>query len=262
MINSYYSGADVLTAHNGSADYTRLSPSSIADFFSNTRQWWGVNFLNEPGFEGSTASLLGTIVHYFAEQAGLGLRPANPDQLVSDYLDSQTIDFDRAEIETHWRDMSNAIITDSIIGTRFHSIEQFIHHPVLPGIYAAGTYDAIVKLGNDLVLRDYKTAGKKPSGFTYAYRLQLHTYAWILRQQGINISYIELQYVTKPTKTLPVRTFNFREPFTSEDYDKIDSQLQLIAESADAWNQHPELRYLLAQDLRLKQPAKPQLFKE
>lgn len=105
-------------------------------------------------------------------------------------------------------------------------------------------------------VRDYKTASTKPAGISYQYRLQAHCYAYLAMQQGMQVSQIELQYVTRPTKTLPCRHFEFKEPFTREDYDKIEGQLMLIAHSVKTWKEHPELRYLLAQDFRLFQPPK------
>lgn len=106
-------------------------------------------------------------------------------------------------------------------------------------------------------IRDYKTASTKPSGIPYNYRLQAHIYAFLATKAGYTVSQIELQYVTRPTKTLPCRHFPFIEPFTAEDFDRIEGQLNLIAHSVNHWKQHPEHRYLLAQDFRLYQPPKP-----
>ena len=143
-ISDYYDGADKLTADHGSSSYFKISPSQAANFFSSTRQWYGENLLDEPGFEGSDSTVLGTIVHYFAEQASLKVRPENPDKLVSDYLDSQTVT-DRADIESLWRDMSNTLIQGCIHGQRPPiATELFMFHKLLPGIYVAGTTDAIV----------------------------------------------------------------------------------------------------------------------
>ena len=263
MISSYYDGADQLTADHGSADYTRISPSSAANFFSNTRQWYGENLLNEPGFDGSDSTVLGNIVHYFAEQAGKGLQVSNPDQIVKTFLDSQQIQ-NRQEIESLWRDMSQTLINGCIIGkSKPTLVEHFSYQKLLTGIYVAGTCDALIPIGNGTYsVRDYKTTSTKPSGIPYHYRLQAHIYAYLLTKQGYLISQIELQYVTRPTKTLPCRHFSFTEPFTSEDLSKIEGQLLLIADSVQTWKSNPELRYLLCQDYRLKLPPKPIIFKD
>jgi hypothetical protein len=262
-IADYYDGLDILEKDNGSKDFTKLSPSSIAKFFSSTRQWYGENLLGEDlAFNGSTASILGNIVHHFAEVAATGIPPTDADQDVADYLDSQTIDFDRPEVESLWREMSNTLIQGCISNTTIHSTEQFIHHELLPGVYVAGTYDALIANGSGYTVRDYKTTGKKPSGFSYDYRMQAHTYAYVLRKLGYHVNYVELQFAVRPTKTLPVRHFTFTEPFTDEDFARIEGQLTLIAHSVDTWNKHPEQRYLLAQDWRLKMEEPPQLFKD
>lgn len=260
MISTYYDGADVLTEANGSSMYTRISPSGVSKFFSQTRQWYGETFLSEPGFEGSTSSVLGSIVHYFAE---LGAIPADAATTVDEYLDTITIDIDRSEIRALWKDMATVLIEGCITGKRLHSKEQFIYTKLLPHIYLAGTYDALRPTGNgNFTLRDYKTAATKPSGISYEYRMQLHTYAYILKQNGIIVDTVELEYVTRPTKTLPCRHFHFSEPFTEEDYLKIESQLMTIASSCQLWAEQPELRWALAQDYRLKPKLKPKLFKD
>ena len=262
-ISDYYDGLDRIAEDNGSADFFKLSPSSAADFFLSTRQWYGQNLLGEPKFDVSDSTLLGTIVHYFAEQASLRLKPENPDKLVADFLSTQKVE-SRAEIEALWKDMSNELIKGCIHGhPKPLATEQFMFHKLLPGIYVGGTTDAIVDLGNGTVsIRDYKTASTKPSGISYAYRLQAHIYAFLATHYlGYKVSQIELQFVTRPTKTLPCRHFSFTEPFTEENLATITDQLQLIAESVDFWNKNTDLRYLLAQDLRLKpQPKKKPLF--
>lgn len=264
MISSYYDGSDVLTSDHGSSDYIRISPSSIANFFSATRQWYGETLMNEPGFQGSDSTVLGNIVHYFAEQAGKGIKPQNAAQLVSDYLDTQSVITDRADIEANWKDMSMTLIEGCILNKAKPTLtEHFSYHKLLPGIYVAGTCDALVPVGNGTYsVRDYKTTSTKPSGIPYHYRLQAQVYAYLLTQQGYKISQIELQYVTRPTKTLPCRHFTFIEPFTDEDLQKVEGQLKLIAHSVQTWQQQPELRYLLAQDYRLRLPDKPVLFKD
>lgn len=263
MISSYYDGSDVLTSDHGSSNYTRISPSSVANFFSSTRQWYGETLFNEPGFEGSDSTILGNIVHYFAEQAGKGIVVPNASQLVSDYLDTQTCE-NRAEIESLWKDMASALIAGCITGKPKPTlVEYFSFDKLLPGIYVAGTCDALIPIGNGTYsIRDYKTTATKPSGIPYHYRLQAQVYAYLLTKQGYTISQIELQYVTRPTKTLPCRHFSFIEPFTNEDLAKVEGQLKLIADSVHAWNTHPELRYLLCQDYRLKLPPAPILFKD
>lgn len=262
MISDYYDGSTELTADHGSPNYIRISPSGASNFFSSTRQWYGEMFLGEPGFEGSDSTILGNIVHYFAECAGRHERPSNPQAIVDAYLATQTCT-DKSEIQSLWKDMSNTLIAGCINGKPKPTlVEQFIYHKLLPGIYVAGTLDALIPLGDGTYsVRDYKTAATKPTGISYGYRMQAHIYAYVLTKMGYNISQIELQYVTRPTKTLPCRHFPFIEPFTADDLAKIESQLLTIAHSIQLWQTHPELRYALAQDYRLKLLEQPKLFK-
>lgn len=144
MIGSYNDGSKILTELNGSPDYFRISPSSMANFFTSTRQWWGENFMGEPGFTGSDSTVLGTIVHHFCELASKGIKPEDPLKDVSDYLDKQTLD-DRSEIESLWKDMANTMIAGCINGKVKPTLtEHFAYHKLLPNIYLAGTCDAIV----------------------------------------------------------------------------------------------------------------------
>lgn len=262
-ISSYYDGSDILTTHNGSSDYYRISPSSVAKFFSSPRQWWGETVLNEPRFEGSTSTILGTITHHCANLAANKLPTNTLASDVLDYYNIQTIDFDRELVESLWRDMANTLISEYVNKKRFHSTEQFIYRQLLPGIYAAGTYDALRPLGNGTYsVVDYKTAATKPSALPYHYRMQAHVYAYILTKNGLPVSQIELQYVTQPTKTLPCRHFEFIEPFTSDDFAKIESQLLTIAHSLQLYREQPDLLWALSQDYRLKPPPQRKLFKD
>lgn len=262
-INSYYDGTDVLTAHNKSSEFYRISPSSAAKFFNSPRQWWGETVLKEPGFEGSSSTILGSIVHHCANLAANKQSLTDMSSQVLEYFDTQTIEFDRELVQSLWQDMSNLLISEYISKKKFHSTEQFIYHPILPGIYAAGTYDALRALGDGTYsVVDYKTASIKPSAIPYHYRLQAHIYAYILTKNGLPVSQIELQYVTQPTKTLPSRYFPMVELFTKDDFDKIESQLFTIAHSLQLCKDQPDLLWALAQDYRLRLPDKPKLFKD
>lgn len=262
-ISSYYDGADQLTAHNKSSNYYRISPSGASKFFSQPRQWWGETVLKEPGFEGSSNTVLGTVVHHCANLAANRHTVSSLGTDVLAYIESQSIEVDKELIESLWRDMANTLITEYVNKKKFHSTEQFMFTQLLPGIYAAGTYDALRPLGNGTYsVVDYKTAATKPSGIPYNYRMQAHVYAYILTKNGLPISQIELQYVTQPTKTLPCRHFEFIEQFTQEDFVKIESQLFTIAHSLQLYKEQPELLWALAQDYRLRLPDKPLLFKD
>jgi hypothetical protein len=153
--------------------------------------------------------------------------------------------------------------------------EDFLLHKLLDEVYVGGTFDAItssaptdtwedVKAGKhigQLTVRDYKTASSKPSTFSYAYTLQAYTYAYMLHQQGIKINRVELCYVVQPTKTLPIRYFNFTKQFDDQAYNFIEGILKLIAESVQTFKDWPDMQYLLASDYRLKKNDIPRATK-
>ena len=145
MINDYYAGEDVIAEDHGGTDFVKISPSQAASFFTNTTMWYRETLLGEKRvIENQDSLVLGTIVHYFAEQASLRLKPENPDKLVADYLSTQKVE-SPAEIQALWKDMSNELIKGCIHGhPKPLATEQFMFHKLLPGIYVGGTTDAIV----------------------------------------------------------------------------------------------------------------------
>jgi hypothetical protein len=273
LIAPYYDGSDVITADNGSSDYIRISASSIEDFFSNTRYWFGQTLLGEEGFDYSTATILGTIIHHFAEMEFSNIEIEDPEADVEGYL-SKYINGDNCEksvIRELWQPMLEVMLSSIDRNKQIHSVEQFIYHKILNGIYVGGTYDrlSVSTVGSDpskntYTLGDYKTSSTKPNGINKKYKMQLMTYAWILKQKGIIVDSIELHYVVRPTKTLPARYFHFKEMIYDEDFDVIEGQIKLIAETIELWNKHPELRYILCKDYRVKAlyKPKPKLFKK
>ena len=64
----------------------------------------------------------------------------------------------------------------------------------------------------------------------------------------------------KPLKDYPSEVSVVTEEVTQDNLDLIGSCLQLVAESVQTWHDKPELRHLLAQDLRLKPKPKPITF--
>lgn len=262
---NYYDGLDQMPK-----DAFKISPSGVENFFSEKTTWFRENLLGEPKkFTGSTATVLGTCVHACAEVVANAkmdgtahdseLLATKIEEFIATYEGNP--DYDTSKIYDLWRNMAEPLITEYVLGANTISTEEFILHELLPGIFVGGTYDAITStVPNDdlykpvgqLTVRDYKTASSKPSTFSYKYKLQAYTYAYILHQKGIKVSSVELCYAVQPTKTLPVRTFNFVVPFDDWAYDFIEGILHLVADSVQAFKALPEWRYLLACDYRLK----------
>lgn len=264
-IFEYYDGKDQMPK-----DAFKISPSGVANFFSEKTTWYRENLLGaQKRFTGSTSTVLGTCVHACAEVVANAKMAGTPhdSELLADEVEKyiatydDEYEYDTSKIRGLWRDMAEPLITEYVLGANTIATEDFILHELLPNIFVGGTYDAITStVPNDdllnpigqLTVRDYKTASTKPSTFSYAYKLQAYTYAYILHQNGIKINSVELCYAVQPTKTMGVRTFNFVLPFDEQAYQFIEGILYLMADSVQCFKAMPEWRYLLACDYRLK----------
>lgn len=265
-IAEYHDGMPAIIADSGNPDIFKISPSSVADFFTSTSQYYHEQVLGEDkAFNGSTATHLGTIVHAYAEAAANNEDLSNYESTVTEFLATITDpEVDKQVILSLWYNMATTlvdnVITDdrTIVGT-----EDFMFSKLNDDVYVGGTYDALIKdttpftPSGGLCVVDYKTASTKPQGINWKYRLQAYTYAWMLTEAGKNITSIELCFVCRPTKTLPVRYFPFRERYTPQNHEWIGKQLALIAEHVSAFKHKPELRHLLSMDMDLKHIVRP-----
>lgn len=260
--------------YNDGADITngafRISASQVSKFFDRTSEWYHENLLGAEGFTGSTATVLGTAVHAGIE---MYVREGEVkwDQLY-DFIMSHARDeeIDVNHILEQYEPMINTALP-FVDKNMPDEVEKFVFHEILPGIGAGGSIDA---LRGDTIM-DWKTTSAKtaPTKFSRNYWFQQMVYAWVLRQQGITINYLKLVYITqndtgrvsektgKPLKDYPSTVSVVTEQVTEEGLELIESCLKLVAESVKTWNDAPELRHLLAQDLRLKPKEKPILFK-
>jgi len=260
----------------------RISASGVGKYFSQTRQFWGELMLGETGFTGSTASVLGTCVHYTAEcVANHGDVKQADEKEIERYIEQfenpenvaydQEIDCDI--IRYQWPLMARVLKEDYLNSNKPTSSEDFLYKEMLPGIGAGGSCDAIDGIVNSKgkiefgTIVDYKTSSAKtlPTSIKFDYRLQLLTYAWLYTQRGHHVDKIRIVYITrndtgrisektgKPLKDYPTKVEVLTEAITSEDLQYIEGILQLISESIDAWNNYPACRHLLSQDQRLKQ---------
>ena len=253
------------------AGHFRISASQLSRFFDSTSQWYREFLLGEaPAFAGSTASELGTCVH---AAAAMYFDSASVDHAaIASYVSSLPSDIDKAEITAQLEHMIPSLLTYLSKNRHTHS-EEFISYEVLPGIHVGGSIDSYdERLG---LIVDFKTtSGKVPSSFPRAYYFQLLTYAWVLKQLGRPVTQLRLVYTTryidggysdktgKKLKDYPSETSTLNHIITDADWSLIDGCIRLIADSVHTWNTHPELRYLLCQDYRLKPPPAPILFKD
>lgn len=249
--------------------HIRVGASGIAKFITSTRQFWGELMLGEEGFVGSTASVLGTCTHFYGEDSLLN---GEVDQAeIEKYIEKHP-HLDQDFIREQHPIMGGALldyIQSNLSGTLVP--ERFVFEEILPGIGVGGSIDLIA--GDTII--DWKTTSalSAPKTMSYQYRLQLLTYAWILRKQGHTINRIRIVYITtnvtgrvsettgKPMKDYPTDVTVLNEQITDEDMDMIEGIINVICHSVKRWQEVPADRFLLAQDWRLKpNPARKRIL--
>ena len=271
----------------------RISASGISKFFTATNAWYRENLLGESGFTGNSASVTGTIVHYILEQyaAKQHLSDEDKEQMelyITKHCDPSSADFEAEIDESYIRDqykvMAETGVNSYLQENMPTHVEPFIANEVLPGIHVGGSidnltlenpkyssddhsFDNLVSCGGGIIC-DYKTTGTRPTSLPkniqYSHKMQLLTYAWVLKQMGITIDRVRIIYITKndtgrvsektgkPLTQYPSQVVTLTEQITDEDFDMVEGVIKLIAHSVDHWNKSPEFRHLLAQDWRLR----------
>lgn len=278
---SYNNGAGVVPPNA-----FRISPSQLSRFFDSTNEWYREFLLGESFFTGSTATELGTCVHAAAQMYAID-RIVHHDQIVN-YISTLPPDIDKSHILSQYPTMVDTLIAHDLQYNIPHLTEQFYWHEILPGIGVGGSLDAIKFSGDPSNpstltirgnrIRDYKTTSSKtlPTKFSRAYYFQQLAYAWLCKQQGITIEFLDLVFVStselnrisettgKPLKDYPSQVSVVTHQVTADDLNLIDGVLNLVAHSVQLWQTQPKLRYALAQDWRLHIPEKPipKLFKD
>ena len=256
----------------------RISASQVSKFFDKTSQWYRENLMGESGFAGNTSSELGNCVHAAAHMY-IETKEVDYAQ-IDEYINNLGPDIDKSHIKAQYPQMVAALLPFIERHTPAEA-EKFVFHELAPGIVAGGSIDAVlgrmVKVKDtftypDVVtLMDWKTTSAKtaPTTFSRNYWFQQMVYAWVLKQQGIDVRFIKLIYINqaevgrisektgKALKDYPSVVSVVTEEVTDENLELIGSCLQLVAESVQTWYDQPELRHLLAQDLRLKTHARP-----
>jgi hypothetical protein len=256
----------------------RISPSQASRFFSETHLWYREMLLDEAkSFTGSTSTELGTCVHVCAQMfVETGTIDHNA---INQYISTLGPDFDKAYIREQYPPMADALITSYLQYHRPSVTEKFLWKETLPGIGVAGSLDSIyfpkgttraistpgISLDSGIIV-DYKTTSSRTqvTRMPRSYYIQQMMYWWLAKQHGYDISTIRLVYITtqevnrisdktgKPLKDYFSECYTLDHVITSDDKNIIENVIDLISESVDTWNKKPELRYLLAQDYRLK----------
>lgn len=247
----------------------RISASQFNQFVAYPHQWYREKILGESGFEGNTASVLGTIVH--AIVAAVANKEDVPVEEIEQYITNCSTledgtpneDVDADIVRANYEQMGTILVNDYLLANMPTQVEPFVQHEIQPGYFPSGSIDAI----NGDCIVDYKTySGKtKPKTIPLNYKYQLLIYAYICRKMGMDIQRVRLVYINrniagglsektgKPLKSYPPEVTVLTECIDQDDMDFIESLLNLCAESVDMAKQHPELAYLIFRDYRLKE---------
>lgn len=251
-------------------DDFRISASSFSKYFDKTSEWYRQFLLGETFFTGNTASHLGTAVHagiemYIKEGAVLW------DEIKNYIISIEDPEVDKNHILTQYEPMINCALS-FVEDNKPKLSEIFVYQPILPGIGVGGSIDAV----RGDTIYDWKTTSAKtpPTKFSRPYWFQLMIYAWLLNKQGKHIRFLKLVYITenevnrisektgKPLKDYPSQWSTVVHEVTQEDLDLIESCINLVAESVQMFKAKPELRHIIAQDMRLKSKPAPITFKK
>jgi len=213
----------------------RISASSFSNFIITPWNWYRQQILELDKFEGSTASVIGTIVHAVAAMKAQNTEPDLAE--IEQYIDNQrgNIDVDTYTVEESWRNMAMKLVNDYVLPNQkfYTSVEEFITYNLGDNIYVGGSIDAIqseLKTYNlngfnitqeeydklsleeqnactlsstSGMIVDYKTynLATKPKSIPSYYKQQLLVYAWVLKKLGRTMDRIRLVYISREQDT-------------------------------------------------------------
>ena len=245
----------------------RLSPSSIGMFTERPWQWYRQNVLGLDKFEYNTSSVFGTVVHNCAELLALDKKvdPQDIENYINSFEDKE--DYCKDTVHKEWYAVAKTLVNGYTRGRPVVAAEMQVCMPLGDGVYVAGTCDLIEGTKEDATLTDYKTYNSKvaPKSFNLGYKLQLLTYALILRKQGINVTRIRNVYINrpidggisektgKPLKSYPPTITPLTHVIEPEDLEYAQSMLDLWKDTYLTGLKYPELLHIIYHDPRLKE---------
>jgi hypothetical protein len=246
----------------------KISPSSFGTFIEKPWNWYRQQVLGLDKFEYSTSSVIGSIVHYVAEQVGINkeVDEVAIEEYIEKHKENET--YCKEDVRINWYNMASVLVNDYTLPQQDNILaaEMQVCAKIADRVYVAGTLDLLEGTKEDCVLTDYKTYNSKtkPKAITSVYRYQLLTYVWILRKLGYNVSRIRLVYVNreidgglsektgKPLKSYPSEVTVLTESVNEDDMLFIEGQLELCKDSINATKKHPELCHVIWHDIRNK----------
>ena len=145
----------------------RISASSIGDYFEQTPTWYRTHILELEKFIGSTASVLGTCVHFYSEDSFLhGTVDKNE---IFNYINMQSSIVPELDVDTilHQHPIMGQTLLNYLEENPSYKVEEFLYKELYPGIGVGGSCDSLVKLDDGTYLvRDWKTSSNKVTALT------------------------------------------------------------------------------------------------
>lgn len=118
----------------------RISASQISNYFDTTSKWYREHLLGEDGFQGSTASELGNVIHA-AMAMYLDTKTIDKQQLI-DYINNiNNPEVDKTTILEQYEIMINTLINNFLLENLGTYSEEFIWQQIHPNIGVGGSYD-------------------------------------------------------------------------------------------------------------------------
>jgi len=282
----------------------KISPSSLKDFYGSFKHlWFRQNFMQESKFEGNSASVKGTLIHWMCEQYAKNGKLTDADMAEGlKYVSEQSnlvpeVDEDNIlstysymwEVIKPWLDRTDllsteeyttASLTDRVIiqgqvdYTRLitqddidilSQDEYWNHHNATINNNINNNAKSNTAL-NNIIIGDYKTHNDKyiKKSIEYAHKLQARAYAYAMRENGTNVTAIEITYIKGYVpgalsaktgnigKSYPAEVTTFLEPYTDDTHALIKNQLMLVAETMEFFFDNPDKANILFHDQRFK----------
>lgn len=246
----------------------KISPSKFSNFIERIHNWYASEVSKTDVFDYNTSSVLGTIVHYCAEQVAKGEEVDK--EVIEEYISTKEIkeDFDPKVVRDNYKQMAERLVNDYVHPNKDNFLEveeQHLHH-IVDGFYVGGTLDVLEGIKSDCMITDYKSYNSKtkPRTIPSHYKYQLLVYAFLLKSLGYNPTRTRLVYINrfipgvisektgKRGKEYPPEVTVLTESITQEDIDFIENMIMLCVDTVKLGWDHPELLHIIYHDPRLR----------